>query len=570
MIYANDQWIQLPVKDLYDSQIMLASIQAARDLYKDRRDDLKDFYSKYGDFVTPIAADQEYWANNIVGPTTNVINDMYKQDIDPLRSQEGAMILSQLRNKINNADVARLKTRANNAIDWYKAMSQLRQKGMYNEDFSKFLGETPDQWAPDSMGYASPTAFQTLKDATADWYDNRSLRNITKDEIKRLGLDPRYSYTGFLDSDLMNIARDQTPGWQGTPLADYYRELAKRQVEARGEKATQEKIEAQLQRNIASAQQEWLASPKQGDADPFILDDYKTANEIKAHRKKAEIDYEYKHKDDAADGNGDTEQGYDLQRDVYVTSLMIGADKPYMPKSGVTFNMLPQLLGDATKKQIKRINETKNVLTATGMFISPQKVSGLIQKTGEDKDGYFLDPSFIQNLHDLNEIRSSYKGWVNPSLTNAESKEEREKRKGVSSEIQNQLRNSLNSSESRRVKVVLLPDENGNNVYGMVGDDNRWHTYARVRVYVSKGDGKTGKTNDVPSSGKDMVLEVGLRSNENKATPDLSVKGREKLSLYGYDATKSEIGMTGNSAFPYSSNVISQDEGINIPYRPQE
>ena len=34
MIYANDQWIQLPVKDLYDTQMMLTSINVAKDLYE--------------------------------------------------------------------------------------------------------------------------------------------------------------------------------------------------------------------------------------------------------------------------------------------------------------------------------------------------------------------------------------------------------------------------------------------------------------------------------------------------------------------------------------------------------
>ena len=34
MVYAYDQWAQLPVKDLYDSQLMLASVNAARDMYE--------------------------------------------------------------------------------------------------------------------------------------------------------------------------------------------------------------------------------------------------------------------------------------------------------------------------------------------------------------------------------------------------------------------------------------------------------------------------------------------------------------------------------------------------------
>jgi hypothetical protein len=34
MVYANDQWIQLPTRDLYDTQVMAMAINAARDMYE--------------------------------------------------------------------------------------------------------------------------------------------------------------------------------------------------------------------------------------------------------------------------------------------------------------------------------------------------------------------------------------------------------------------------------------------------------------------------------------------------------------------------------------------------------
>jgi len=61
---------------------------------------------------------------------------------------------------------------------------------------------------------------------------------------------------------------------------------------------------------------------------------------------------------------------------------------------------------------------------------------------------------------------------------------------------------------------------------------------------------------DVPQEGKLMALEVGLHSNEDAASPDLSVSAREDLGFYGYDATKKKIGMTGNTGFPYGTNKI--------------
>jgi hypothetical protein len=38
--------------------------------------------------------------------------------------------------------------------------------------------------------------------------------------------DPRYTYTGFTENDLLDIAAGQTPGWNGSIYADYYRNIA--------------------------------------------------------------------------------------------------------------------------------------------------------------------------------------------------------------------------------------------------------------------------------------------------------------------------------------------------------
>ena len=73
------------------------------------------------------------------------------------------------------------------------------------------------------------------------------------------------------------------------------------------------------------------------EADPFRLDDYRTKNDIRAHRAKAAIDYEYKHKDDPSPTDT-TEEGYSLLKDVYVTTLAKGAGLEYLPQGGVDVN----------------------------------------------------------------------------------------------------------------------------------------------------------------------------------------------------------------------------------------
>ena len=54
MVYANDQWVQLPTRDLYDTQVMAMAINAARDMYEKGQQEMKDFQKAYGDFLTQL------------------------------------------------------------------------------------------------------------------------------------------------------------------------------------------------------------------------------------------------------------------------------------------------------------------------------------------------------------------------------------------------------------------------------------------------------------------------------------------------------------------------------------
>ena len=47
MVYANDQWVQLPTKDLYDTQMMAIAINAAKDMYEKGQQEIKDFNKLY-------------------------------------------------------------------------------------------------------------------------------------------------------------------------------------------------------------------------------------------------------------------------------------------------------------------------------------------------------------------------------------------------------------------------------------------------------------------------------------------------------------------------------------------
>lgn len=546
---------------------------AARQEFYRGLQDIKDFSKEYGDFITPILADQDWYNKNVTGRVRDFINSAYERGIDLTRSPEGRAAISQLINSIDVGTVAKLRTRAENAKEFYKNMGTLRSKGLFDEDFSRYLGEMPDQWDINNPGISSPTEYQTLKQATNDWYDNRTARSATAEEMKDLGLDPKYAWDLFTNDDLMNIARDNTPGWRGSSVAKYYRHLAEQQVASRGLPYTQDDVEKQLQRNIASAQQEWLIGPQKKGADEFALDDYRTANDIRAHRAKAAIDYEYKHKDDK-DPGVDEESGYSLLKDIYVTTLANGAGIEYLPKDGVDVNQLSSLLNEAKKRQKAALVSGAGFSAATGQFISTDKINGVIPSIAANGRGYFLSPEAILNLRTEDAVRTSVEGWVQRGKP-ADSDAIKSYRNRKSNEIANalsKLNGTVHDKKQYNVKVVSTVDRNGNNVYSTVGDDGRWHTYARVKVYLSNGKetrdatlveakGKE-KQVKIPKDGIELLLPIGLQSNEHKASPDLSLSQRERVGIKPFNTVKKWIGKEGNEDFPWGTNLIKDETSL--------
>ena len=423
---------------------------------------------------------------------------------------------------------------------------------------------------------SAPIEATTLRDLTQDSYKGRTARILTENDFSDPRLagykyDPKYEWTGYLYSDLMKNAPGASLALAGDPRAAFFREQARQMVVARGEEPTAAAVEKQFQRNIADANTWALIDPDR-KADEFALDDYRTRNDIRAHSANAATDYYYKHKDDQKQTD---ENGWNVAEDVYVTSLAKAAGKNNLPQNGVDASMLSDMLKEATKNQNKRIKQSKDVFSATGSFISTEKIGGLIQADGKNGRGYFLNSGYFKNLHDLEDIRSSYKGWLRTGSSVSESKKLRADKKQLSKDIVKGIKEwetgdgATYVNQGYRLKVVPEPDKNGNNTYSMVGDDGRWHTYARVRVYMSNGKNTTPagtdvstsdteKSRHIPKEGRTMALEIGLHSNQNAATPDYSVSAMEDLGMYGYNYTTKEVGRNLNTGFAFSNNTVKR------------
>lgn len=305
MVYAGELGIQYPVKDLYDKTIMQMSIAAARDMYEKGQQQLKDFYKEYGDFMSPIAKDMDWYNQNVTGKVRDTINNLYANGIDPLRSAEGRAAISQLIYSMPTGDIAKLRQSAAAAEEYIKNRGILEASGKWDPNFERFAnnGQILEDW--DTIGdgvwnRTAPAELKTLKEITEPWYDKRTAHMLDKAGVESFGMqyDPKYNYMGFTDQDLLDIAAGQTPGWNGSIYADYYRDVARRKVQVMKNLAgdlspvTAADIERQLQQDIAIANREYKIAPTK-EADQFALDTFRSNNDIRVAGAKAAIDFAY-------------------------------------------------------------------------------------------------------------------------------------------------------------------------------------------------------------------------------------------------------------------------------------
>lgn len=584
MVYANDEWVQVPVMQLYDTGLMQSAIQNARYMYEKAEKRMDDFYEKYGEFMSPFQKDMDRY-NQIVGNIKSVVDNLYANGEDPLRTASGRAKMAAALRSVNPAEFAAMKANAKMGYAYLDAAQKLRSSGKYSEaqelfdimqNHGKTMGEfatyNPNTGTFNTWDRSAPIEAVSLRDLTQEAYKGRTARILTQNDFSDPRLasykyDPKYEWTGYLYSDLLKNAPGASLAIAGDPRAAFFRDQARQMVIARGEEPTAAAVEKQFQRNIADANTWALIDPDR-KADEFALDDYRTRNDIRAHRAKAAIDYEYKHKDDGVDNPDD---GYSLLKDVYSTSLAQAAGIKYPPKGGFDVNQLPKILNLAKKRQIEAINTTGNVLSATGQFISTDKINGIIPSIGANGRGYFLSPQAILNLRTEDAVRSSIKGWRKKGRPE-NTKSEKERVNKESEKIANALFNK-NGEGGFSVKVVSISDKNGNNVYPMVGDDNKWHVYTRVKVYLSNGkdtkkttlvsaDKDNNNSVVIPKDGMELLLPVGLQSNEGTASPDLSLSEREKVGITPYNTVKKWIGQTGNEDFPWGTNIIKNQTSL--------
>lgn len=289
MIYSKDQWIQLPTKDLYDSQIMLASINAARDMYEKGLQETKEFNKLYGDFTSPIARDVDYWYDNTLKPVRDAINYMYDKGIDPTRSAEGRALIQKLINQAPVAKLNQIRQSAKIADEYVKNRGTMQANGLYDPGFEQFAlrdqyGRPVDlsTWSTIDDGTwerTAPYKYESLYDYTSPMFKDLKPHELTKAEVESFGVkyDPRYQYQGISKGDLERVTGQRVPGVQNDTLYKYYRDRAadvvRKQYIAAGKnpaEITQDEIDRQFVQDVIQANSARIVEPTK-TADQFAV-----------------------------------------------------------------------------------------------------------------------------------------------------------------------------------------------------------------------------------------------------------------------------------------------------------
>lgn len=302
MIYSKDQWIQLPTKDLYDSQIMLASINAARDMYEKGLQETKEFNKLYGDFTSPIARDVDYWYDNTLKPVRDAINYMYDKGIDPTRSAEGRALIQKLINQAPVAKLNQIRQSAKIADEYVKNRGTMQANGLYDPGFEQFAlrdqyGRPVDlsTWSTIDDGTwerIAPYKYESLYDYTSPMFKDLKPHELTKAEVESFGVkyDPRYQYQGISKGDLERVTGQRVPGVQNDTLYKYYRDRAadvvRKQYIAAGKnpaEITQDEIDRQFVQDVIQANSARIVEPTK-TADQFAVMAQGQANDMQKLR----------------------------------------------------------------------------------------------------------------------------------------------------------------------------------------------------------------------------------------------------------------------------------------------
>lgn len=233
MIYAYDQALQMPTKDLYDTQMMAMALNTAKDMYERGEQQIKDFNKQYGDFYSPIAADMKWYDENVTGRMRRVVDNLYARGIDPLRSAEGRAIIAR---EIASTPIGTINAMKTNAALYEKRLDAIAKLGdKYNRNMDIALNGDPTQFSTvgdrglNTFDYAPPAEYKNL-----DQLLEPIIANVkpSYDEAKTKADTDHRIWTTISQDRLMQAFNDNMSDILSTPAGRYLLMQSQQEAEA--------------------------------------------------------------------------------------------------------------------------------------------------------------------------------------------------------------------------------------------------------------------------------------------------------------------------------------------------
>lgn len=200
MIYAGDTYTPLPTKELYNTQMMMASIAAAKDMYDKTEKQLDEFFKTYNDFRSPVYGAQEEYARLTTKRVDDALNQLYKQGIDPLRNAQGRAAIQNIIRSTDYSRINKLKQQAENYNKYLDAKREMIAQGLTTDDFENWMLKQQglgDFTAIDQSGQIrdwtrlTPEQYVSVDAATDPWFKDieETYLGMTQDGFDRFGID---------------------------------------------------------------------------------------------------------------------------------------------------------------------------------------------------------------------------------------------------------------------------------------------------------------------------------------------------------------------------------------------
>lgn len=333
MVYANDNWVQFPVRDIFDTAIMQMALSSAEKMYNEGQARMKEFKKDYGNFYSPNMYDMQWYDQNF--SPEQVLQDLYRRGIDPVRSPEGRAEVARWINSRPIGELNARKQQAENIRTYLKNYAELDRLGKLDKNretwelqqIPGFTGTSVRDWDFSKNGMfdrLSPSITNGIYANTNPWfakYKPEVIMRANKDAAGNYVKDPNGMY------DVIGITDERVKQALDTNLLDYISsgegawqyELSKRQLQAEGNKRpTQQQIVDRLKDNIISANDSVLFKTEQ------INQDYLEKQRQQFEMQKQEQQQRFTARENALNRQQSAQQHED---DMTVNLLIHGFDR---------------------------------------------------------------------------------------------------------------------------------------------------------------------------------------------------------------------------------------------------